>query len=136
MMGWVEWLADAGDPPNTELRQGLQKLLECELDSLDEPVTLLVILGCLNGSFKIVNDGEQFLENVLIGEAGKFSLLLLRQFLIVFKLGCQPKVLLVQRLGLLGFGSEGLFQIRRFIPLVPGPVSSISWSHSARGIRF
>jgi hypothetical protein len=108
MCARVERLANRLHGLYAELREGSRQLSQGQIHALDQRRTASVVARGLNRSFHVVDYRQQFLQQLLIAEFDLVPLIALCQPLIVFKLGSQPQVLLVEDLSFLCLRSEGI----------------------------
>ena len=86
MGGGIERFADRLHRYDMKSRQRCCQLLEREIDALDEDVGASPVFRGLNGPFKIIDDRQQFLQQLFIAESDLIALIALSQSLVVVKL--------------------------------------------------
>ena len=104
----IKGLPDRWNRLDAEFAQGARQLLEREVDSLDQPVASAAAFGRLNRPFQIIDDGQEFLEQLLVPEFDLIPLVALGDPLVVIELSGQPEVAIVQQLEFFVFGIERL----------------------------
>lgn len=108
MPGWIERLSDRRDGFHAELRQDAPQLLERQIDTLDQDFGAAVVFCGLDRAFKVVDDRQQFLQELFVAESDLVSLIPLGEPLIILEFGCLPEILVVEGLNLLCLGSKSL----------------------------
>lgn len=98
MTGRVKALPHGRDGLDSELAQHTFQLLEREIDALNQSLCGLAVLRRLDGPFKIIDDWQEFLQQLLVAEPDLVPLIALSKPLIIVELGGKPEVLIVQRL--------------------------------------
>src|SRR5688572_2237311 len=97
MTGRVKALPHGRDCLDSELAQHTFQLLEREIDALNQSLCGLAVLRRLDGPFKIIDDWQEFLQQLLVAEPDLVPLIALSKPLIIVELGGKPEVLVVQR---------------------------------------
>ncbi len=92
----IKRLAHALNGPHPELTKGAGQLFQGKIHTLDQCRTASLVVCRLNGSFHVVDDREEFLQQLFVSELDLLTLVPLGQALIVFELGRQSKVFFVE----------------------------------------
>jgi len=100
MTGRVKALPHGRDGLDSELVQDVFQLLEREIDALNQSLCGLAVLRRPDGPFKIIDDRQEFLQQLLVAEPDLVPLVALGKPLVVVELGGKPEVFVVQRLQL------------------------------------
>ena len=93
MRGGIERLAGCLDGYDMKSRQGSGQLLEGEIHALNEDVAAPTVSRGLDGPFQIINDRQEFLEQLYIAEPDQIALVALSQALVVVKLSGESQIL-------------------------------------------
>jgi len=95
MLCGIERLAGCLNGNDVKSRQGSRQLLECQIHALDEDVAASPISRGLDGPFEIIDDRQEFLQQLFIAESDLVALVPLSQSLIVIELGGEAEIFIV-----------------------------------------
>jgi hypothetical protein len=106
MRGGIERLANRLNGVDMKSRQGSRQLLEGEIHALDEDVVAPTVLRGLDSPFQIIDDRQEFLEQLFIAESDLIALVPLSQALVVVKFSGESQILVVEFNGFFGLVRE------------------------------
>ena len=92
----IKWLTRGRDGLNAEFAEDALQLLQSEIHALDQTIGGRAALRRLDRPFQIVDDRQQFLEEVLIAEPDLFPLIPLSKPLIVIDFSRQSQVFIIE----------------------------------------
>ena len=95
MLCGIERLAGCLNGNDVKSRQGSRQLLECQIHALDEDVAASPISRGLDGPFEIIDDRQEFLQQLFIAESDLVALVPLSQSLVVIELGGKAEIFIV-----------------------------------------
>jgi hypothetical protein len=106
MRGGIERLADRLNGFDMKSCQGSRQLFESKIHALDEDVGAPTVSGGRDGPFQIIDDRQEFLQQLFIPESDLITLVPLSQSLVVVKLSGESQILVVEFLVFFGLCRE------------------------------
>jgi hypothetical protein len=111
MLCGIERLAGCLNWNDVKSRQGSRQLLECEIHALDEDIAASSISRGRDGPFEIIDDRQEFLQQLFIAESDLVALVPLTQSLIVIELGGEAEIFIAQALHLISLCRKSLLKL-------------------------
>src|SRR5262245_63946235 len=103
-----------------EFRQGSRQLFEREVHALNKTLAVSTVPGGLDGPLEIIDDRQEFLDQLFIAESNEIALVPLIQSLIVIELGSEPEILVIQPLDLVSLCGESLLKLLDQVSILAG----------------
>src|SRR5262245_14005239 len=105
-----------------EFRQGSRQLFEREVYALNEALAVPTVPGGLDGPLEIIDDRQEFLDQLFIAESNEIALVPLIQSLIVIELGSEPEILVIQPFDLVSLCGKSLLKLPDQVRILRGRV--------------
>src|SRR6185295_3674830 len=111
MLCGIERLASGLNGNDVKSHQGSRQLLECKIHALDEDVAASSISRGRDSPFEIIDDRQEFLQQLFIAESDLVALVTLSQSLIVIELGGEAEIFIVQGFHFISLCHESLLKL-------------------------